>query len=184
MWDQREFSVRLEEDAMRDFEKIMLTSGQCNLFMPMGFMGDERGETVCYDCSGFTPLSRYRIERTDDALYILENTMIILGKAVDYLIAPAKITLTTDTVFYNKETGEVKIAYVPFRQGEAGLKKNMVIFIGQLKSEICDGYQGYLTQAARYVYYHNYNMRDIVNKIGLLRRELYTKEAGERRCVE
>lgn len=176
MWDNREYSIRLEENAMLDFEKIMLTSGECSLFMPMGFMSAENGEMVCYDCSGFMPLSRYQIEKTDDALYILENSLLILGKAVEYLITPAKVTLNTDTVFYNKETGEVKIAYVPSCKEKINLKKNIVGFIGQLKAEIRDNYGQYLIEVAKCIYYYNYHINDIVNKIGLYRREIYMKD--------
>lgn len=52
---------------------------------------------------------------------------------MEYLITPANITLTTDTVFYSKETGEVKIAYVPV-EGEADLRKNIIRFLLQLKT--------------------------------------------------
>ena len=35
MWENREFSIRLEENTFRDYEKIMLSSGECGYFMPM-----------------------------------------------------------------------------------------------------------------------------------------------------
>ena len=41
MWENREFSIRLEENTFRDYEKIMLSSGECGYFMPMGFMGEK-----------------------------------------------------------------------------------------------------------------------------------------------
>lgn len=173
MWDNREFKIRLEENTMRDFERVMLTSGECSLFMPMGFMGEDDGEVVFYDCSGFAPLSSYQIEKTEDALYILEKIMIILGQAVEYLITPSKVTLSTDTVFYNKDTGQVKIAYVPLSGDQNSLRKNIIAFMAQLKEDICDGKAEYLNQVAKYIYYHNYYIRDIVNKIGLYKRELY-----------
>ena len=40
MWENKEFKVKLEENAIRDFEKIMLTSGECSIFMPMGFISE------------------------------------------------------------------------------------------------------------------------------------------------
>ena len=49
MWNNKEFRIRLEEDTMRDYERVMLTSGECNFFMPMGFMGEDEGEVVYYD---------------------------------------------------------------------------------------------------------------------------------------
>ena len=114
-------------------------------------------------------------ERTEDALYLMEQVLLILGKAVEYLITPANITLTTDTVFYSKETGEVKIAYVPV-EGEADLRKNIIRFLLQLKTELCDGKEEYLRKTAQYIYYHNYYIRDMVNKIGRFRRQLYREE--------
>ena len=178
MWNNREFKIRLEENAMRDFERIMLTSGACSLFMPMGFMAEDDGEIVCYDCSGFTPLAGYRIERTEDALYILEKLLVILGQAVEYLISPARITLTTDTVFYSKDTGEVKIAYVPMENGAGSLRHNMVAFISQLRRELCDGNQERLDQVARYIYYNNYYIRDLLHKVGVFKRELHMNKAA------
>ncbi|MEE0772469.1 MAG: DUF6382 domain-containing protein [Anaerovoracaceae bacterium] len=173
MWGNREFSMRMEEDTFRDYERIMLTSGDCSLFMPMGFMGEDGGETVCYDCSGFAPISSYSIEKTDDALYILECVLLIVGRSVEYFITPARITVTEDTVFYNKETRNVKIAYIPVQTADAGVRSNLVRFIEQLKINICDGNQRYLDDAARYIMCHNYHIRDMVNKIGAFKREIY-----------
>lgn len=173
MWDNREFKVELNENSVRDFEKIMLLSGQCSFFMPMGFMGSEKGETVCYDCSGFAPLSRYRIERTEDALYILEKTLIILGNSIEYFITPARITLNTNTVFYNKDSGEIKLTYVPVRGEKANLRRNIARFIAQLKVDIRDGREEYLDRAVKYIYHNNYYIKDMVNKIELFKRQIY-----------
>lgn len=176
MWNNSEFRVRLGEDTMRDYERVMLTSGECSFFMPMGFMSEDEGEVVCYDCSGFAPIRSYRIEKTEDALYILERVLLIVGKSIEYLITPAKITINADTVFYNKDTGEVKIAYVPVQTKRMSLRRNLALFIGQLKTDICDGKEQYLVEAARYILYHNYYIREMVNKIGVFKRQLYSEK--------
>lgn len=176
MWENSNFRVRLEEETMQDFEKIMLTSGECNIFIPMGFIREGDGEYGSYNCSGFAPLSSYRIERTEDALYILENVLLILKRAVEYFIDPAKVKVTSETVFYNKDTGQVKIAYIPLMKDEMNLRKNLVGFIGYLKSEICDGRENYLVEAAKYIYFHNYYLREMVNKVGLLKRQAYLEQ--------
>lgn len=178
MWGNSEFRIRLEENTMRDYERIMLTSGECSLFMPMGFVGEEGGEVACYDCSGFAPLSSYRVEKTDDALYILENVLLIIGRSVEYLITPAKITVTSDTVFYNKETGQVKIAYIPVSGEIMSMRNNLARFIDQLGQDICDGNEQYLAEAKKYIMHHNYYIREMVNKIGLFKRQLYV-ESGQ-----
>lgn len=176
MWDNMEFKVKISSGSLREFEKIMLTSGQCSFFMPMGFMGSGKGETVYYNCSGFAPLSRYKIERTEDALYLLEKTLIIISASVEYLITPARIILTTDTVFYNKDTGEVKITYIPSTDPSANLRRNIVRFIGQLRADICDGKERYLDTAAKYIYCNNYYVRDMINKVGIFKRQLYLEK--------
>lgn len=173
MWNSMDFKTEIKKESIADFEKIMLSSGQCRFFMPMGFMASGEGEMVRYDCSGFAPLSRYRIERTDDALYLLEQVLIILGSSIEYFIAPWKITLDTGTVFYNKETGEVKMAYVPVSERKHNLRKNIAVFIEQLKREIKDGNARYLDMTIKYIYYNNYSIRDIINKIGMFRRQIY-----------
>ena len=181
MWENREFRIRLEENTFRDYEKIMLSSGECSYFMPMGFMGEEGMEVVRYDCSGFAPLSSYRVEKTDDALYILESILLIVGRSIEYLITPARITITTDTVFYNKETSQVKIAYVPAAGENISIRRNLVSFIRQLKEDICDGNEKYLDEAEKFIMYHNYYIREMVNKVGLFKRQLYT-ESKQNNC--
>ena len=176
MWENKEFRIRLEENSMKDFEKIMLTSGECSIFIPLGFIREGSGEYGSYNCSGFAPLNSYRIERTEDALYILENVLLILKRSVEYFIDPSKVKITNETVFYNKDTGQVKIAYVPLLKEEMNLKKNLVKFIGQLKSEIRDDKENYLVEAAKYIYFHNYYLREMINKVGVLKRQVYTEE--------
>ena len=104
MWENSEFKVEFSKCDMKEFERVMLSSGQCSFFMPMGFMGSENGEAICYDCSGFSPLSMYRIERTEDALYLLEQVLLILGKAVEYLLSLIHISKLCTIVQFVFET--------------------------------------------------------------------------------
>lgn len=50
-------------------EQIILSAGNCDGFLPMCFLRESDALTVRYSPSGFLPLSGYRIERTQDALY-------------------------------------------------------------------------------------------------------------------
>ena len=68
MWENSEFKVEFSICDMKEFERVMLSSGQCSFFMPMGVMGSENGEASCYDCSGVAPRSRYRLEGTEEAV--------------------------------------------------------------------------------------------------------------------
>ena len=174
MWDD-EYKITFKEDSILDYERIILTSGDCSYLIPMSFVGENGEQVAYYNCSGFAPLSTYSIERTDDALFVLEKVMLILGRVVEYLITPAKITLSTDTVFYNQDTGDIKIAYVPLPSEAVSIRHNLIKFIAQLKVDIKDGNGIYLDKLARLIHYGNYHINDIISRIGLLKRELYLK---------
>ncbi len=175
MWENNEYRMCFREDSILDFERAMLSSGECSYLLPMMFLSSDSRHIVYYDCKGFVPLSRYRVDKTEDALFILERVLIILTNAIGYLITPAKILLSTDTVFFNTETGDIKIAYVPVREEPAGSSKNLLRLIAQLKAEVTDGYNGYLDRFAAVVFENKYHLRELTGKMGLLRRELYQK---------
>lgn len=173
MWENNEYRMCFREDSILDFERAMLSSGECAYLLPMMFISGDSKHVVYYDCRGFVPLSKYRVDKTEDALFIIEKVLIILTNAIGYLITPAKILLSTDTVFFNAETGEIKIAYIPVREEPAGASKNLLRLIAQLKAEVTDGYRNYLDRFASVVYENKYHLRELTGKMGLLRRELY-----------
>ena len=106
------------------------------------------------------------------------TVLIILSSTIEYLITPAKVSLSTDTVFYNAETGDIKIAYVPVQEEPAGTVKNLLKFISQLKADVIDEYKEYLDQFALLVFRNNYHMRELTSRIGLMRRELYLRTSA------
>jgi len=173
MWQNSEFKIRLNQDSILDYEMIMLSSGMCSLFLQMHFISDGTDETAWYHCSGFAPISSYKVEKTEDALYILEKVLLILNKSVEYFISPAKVTITADTVFYNKDTDEVKMAYIPLDIKKRSLRRNLAVFTNQLKQDIRDGKGHYLTDASKYILQHNYDFQDMISKVGTFKRQLY-----------
>ncbi|MDD4200325.1 MAG: DUF6382 domain-containing protein [Eubacteriales bacterium] len=178
MWENNEYKMCMREESILDYERVMLSSGECNYLIPMLFIGEKDKLTAYYDCRGFVPLSRYKIEKTTDALYIMEKVLLIMSNVIEYLITPSKILLTTDTVFYDTESEKIKIAYVPADDNQDSLRRNLINIIAQLKAEICDGQGEYLDRLANLVYANNYTLRDLVNKLGLLRRELYSETSA------
>lgn len=178
MWENNDYKMCMRENSILDFERIMLSSGECSYLIPMLFIGETNRLTAYYDCRGFVPLSKYKIENTSDALYIMEKILLIMSNVIEYLITPAKITLTTETVFYDTEKEEIKIAYVPVEDGQENLRRNLITIIAQLKADISDGHGEYLDRLANLVYSNNYQLKDMVNRLGLLRRELYSQTSA------
>ena len=177
MWDD-EYKITFEENTIHDYERVMLTSGDCDYLIPMTFIGENGKETAYYNCSGFAALSTYSIEKTDDALFVLEKVLLILEHVVEYLISPAKVTLNDKKVFYRQESGQIKIAYVPMTDEAVSLRRNLLKFIALLKADIKDGNGGYLDKIARLIHYGNYRTGEVISQIGMLRRELYSKTSA------
>ena len=88
------------------------------------------------------------------------------------------MTLSSDTIFYNQETGEIKIAYVPLPGEAVSIRRNLIKFIAQLKADIKDGNGAYLDKIARTIHYGNHPITEIVRRVGLLKRELYLQTSA------
>lgn len=178
MWKNNEFKMCYSKGSILEFERIILSSGECDRLLPMIFINEDSNNIVYYDCKGFVPLSRYTVDRTEDALFVLEKVLLILHCVIEHLITPGKITLTTDTVFFNANTGEIKIAYVPTSEESAGLRRHILTLISQLKSEISDNHTDYLDSFALLIYENSHQLRDLINKLGFIRRKLYFETNG------
>ncbi len=175
-----DFKLQLKDGSIKDFEKIVLSSGICELFMPMGFVRMEDGELVSYNCSGYTSLRQCELKEAAEAFEILEKTLILVNRAGEYLITPGKITLSMDTIFYNRKTKQVRIAYVPVEENQLSLRENMSEFFSQMKEKISGKERGYLEKVKSQMEERNYYIGDLINMIGEIRRTLlrHEKSAG------
>lgn len=167
-----DFKLRLKEGAVREYEKIVLSSGLCDLFVPMGFVSSEEGEIISYHCSGYAALRQCNITETMEAFEILEKTFLLVSRAGEYLITPSKITLSVDTIFYNRQTKQVKIAYVPVNRQEASLRENMAGLMMQMEQGVKGNGRAYLQKVRKQMEENNYYIRDLINVIGEMRRKL------------
>ncbi len=163
----------------------------------MTFLRSENGLTARYECSGFTPLSSFRIERTEDVLYLMEKVFLVLHRAPEYLLDPERILLRTELVFYSREKDDLKIAYVPRppgsnragsgdktgtgRQAGSGdsakspatpFHRELILLLAQMKQEVRDPHGDLIARLARELYYHCPDTKSMLRTIGLLRREL------------
>ena len=167
-----EFRLKAEPDRFFRFERVML-SGGCRYFIPMRFFEEDGSLLVQYNCSGFSPLSRYRIERTEDVLYILEKTALIMQHSAEYLIDPRRIALSTKTVFYNHEDGDIRIAFVPLKRPREEPAEAVSVFIKELSRDLEDGGLPLLERLRRNIIGNNLNAEGIIRQIGLVRQETH-----------
>lgn len=167
-----DFRLQLKEGSVKEFEKVVLSSGLCDLFMPMGFVSCEDGELVSYHCSGYTALRQCSIKEAKAALDILEKTLQLVSEAAEYLITPSRITLDMRTIFYNRKTGQVRIAYVPVDPPGSTLRENMIGFITQMESAVSQEDRLYLETVKNKMEENNYYLADMINLIGDMKRRL------------
>lgn len=172
---KNDYKLELKEGAIKDYEKIVLS--QINdIFMPMGFVSTSEGELVTYNCSGYSALRQCKITEIMEALEILERTFALVSRAGEYLITPRKIRLTIDTIFYNKETHQVKIAYVPVENEYSTLRENMSEFITEMEHEVKGTGKVYLQDVKKEMEENNYYIQDLINVIGSIRRSAAAKQ--------
>lgn len=171
-----DFKLRLNDGSIKEFEKVVLSSGICELFMPMGFVRLEDGELVSYNCSGYTSLRQCNIGEAKEAFEILEKTLLLVNRAGEYLITPGKITLNMDTIFYNRKTKQVRIAYVPAEESKMSLRENVAEFFTQMEEKLKDTEKIHLEEVKKKMEEQNYYIGDLINIIGEMRRKLYMPE--------
>lgn len=174
MNDKEDNRISIENGKIKKFEKNALAANDCDYFIPMSFMNYENTEYITYDCSGYTPLARWNMMQIELILEILERVFVILTHSSEYLILPGRITLSEDTVFYNRENGDVRIAYLP-HEG-TGPKNNLIAFLKSMERKTSENMRKYITRLINCVEQNNYYSKDMMNIIMEIKRELHETE--------
>ena len=102
--------------------------------------------------------------------------MLLVNRAGEYLITPGKITLNMDTIFYNRKTKQVRIAYVPAEEPQLNLRENVAEFFTQMEGKLKKTERAYLEKMKTQMEEHNYYIGDLINMIGEIRRKLYMSD--------
>ncbi|MBQ9060769.1 MAG: hypothetical protein IJ128_06480 [Firmicutes bacterium] len=172
MWERNDYKLKFAKNPFYQHEQVILSSGTCPGFFQVSFLRRAEGLDAAYSCSGYSPLSSFRVERTEDALYLIEETLRILHRAPEYLLAPERAVIRTETVFYNKKSGQLRIAFIPLASGSSALLRSLLLFLAQLKQDLCDGHTGIIDRFARDMYYSCLDTEDMIRVIGAARRQL------------
>lgn len=176
------FRVELKEGDIKEYEKVILSESN-DIFMPMGFVSFDEGELVTYNCSGYSSLNQCDITEVLEALDILERTLILVSRASEYLISPNRITLNKETIFYDRNTHQVRIAYLPVEKDKSNLRENMSCFITEIEENLQENGKIYMDKVKTQIEENNYYIQDLINIIGDIRRsavkEIYVPESVE-----
>ena len=167
---------RYDPRLWHDHEQVVLASGECPLFFPTGFVREPECLCATYECSGFSPLDSYRIERTTDVLYLLEKVLLILHQCRDYFFFPENVTVTGRTVFYRPATSEVKMAYCPSPQPD--LIRSICSFLVETKRDVTDVHKSILDEVGIRFLRENLSTADMLTVTGLARRLVDRQTTG------
>lgn len=206
MWNNN-YTLHFNNNPFYRHEQIILADGSCEGFLPISFLHSDRGLTARYETGGYQPLSGFRIERTEDVLYLMERTVMILHVSPEHLLAPERITLRTNTVFYNKMRDDLRIAFIPRLSDSEGpdsggtgpggadprgsaldspivsdFHRELIVFLAQLKHDVRDSHTDFVLRLARDFYYNSPDTSGMLRTIGLLRREL-EETVGDRQAT-
>ena len=122
----------------------------------------------------------FEAENGLEALEILERTLVLVSRASEYLISPNMITLNLDTIFFDRQSRQVRIAYVPVECEASNLRENMSGFIKEMGENIHEKGRIYIDKVRSQMEENNYYIQDLINIIGEIRRaavrELHTEE--------
>ena len=168
-----DIKLLIDKGRIKQYEKDILTAGMCNHMFPMSFISYEKKEQVTYDCAGYCPLSQIKDLDAGELLEIMEKIFLILSESGNHFIPPARIILNEDTVFYDREKGRVKIAYVPAAGRTGSLKANAGEFIKTMRSKAPAEMKGYFGRAQEALQLYNYGPADMADMLAGMKRELF-----------
>ena len=77
-----------------------------------------------------------------------------------------------NTIFYDRKTGQVRIAYVPVENPSSTLRENMIGFINQMEGAVSQEDRLYLETVKSKMEENNYYLADMINLIGDMKRKL------------
>ena len=71
----------------------------------------------------------------------------------------------------DRETGKVRIAYVPVESEGATLRENMAEFITEFRMNLCEDDRPYMDKVKNEMEENNYYVQDLINIVGDIRRK-------------
>ena len=164
---------RYEKNALYDFEIKILTSGSIKGFLPLSIRKNEENLYLKSFTEGAKVLDFSVITSPSQLLQILEEIILIIEEASNYLILIERFELSKDVIYV--EQNRVKIRFIPISGNSEELEDvnlRLLQLIAQIPvvNDICTQY---LERVKDKIEEDNPNRRGLLNYIGELKREIY-----------
>jgi len=167
------FQVIYPKGLLKEYERRVLCSGQLGDLLPMRFVSTATEDLVYYEVQNFQALDKLTFSHLYEALELIEKVLAVLLKAEDYLIDIGNICLDYRWIYYEIESRNIRLAYVPKRE-----ILDWQISLFQLIGDINGLYDSkgclpYFQELMDYMDYRPRNLRELFIKIGDLKREAH-----------
>jgi len=166
------YEVELPKEAIRPFEEKILASGLCDFIVPMSFLHYKDKSIIKYHCSGYVSVRHLDMDGIKDVMEVVEKTLITLSKAEEFMIRPERITLNTDTAYYNLKRKDVKIAYMPADPDSGTLTEKVSDYIDGL-GHAAGSEKRYLSGLQETMRSENLSLKALADHVGEIRREIF-----------
>ncbi len=112
---------KFKYESMYKFEVGILTTGECNAFVPMAVCETSEGYHVEHKLSGFENMNFEQFENPYDMLCAIEKVARLVRDGYDYLISWDRYDCNAKNIYYKKSTeGEASmvIKFIPVEENE------------------------------------------------------------------
>lgn len=129
---KRQFQVVFSPKDFPDFHKKILSEGLCKGVLKMHFILQDQELYAYYEFDGYQGLeekiNRWRIEKRPVHLLLLRMFSDIIEVVLDgedLLLSLEGFRLHPNTIFFNQETNQIALAYMPESQSDEAIKDSI-----------------------------------------------------------
>lgn len=165
------FEMTYEKDIIHKYERDIVADGICDSFIPASFFREEDKLKVIYNYDGYVRISECRFREIIQLLNLIDRVILNIEKAMDCFIDINRISFTSDTVFYNQQTEDVRMAFMVSDDG-MNFNERTERFIGSLYNVYDGPGTDCLDRLRSYIRTGNRSFDDIKRETSYIRREV------------
>lgn len=163
-----------EYNEIMEYETKILASGNCECFIPMSFVKIRGKLSVIYHTEGYKELKISKLNKPYEMLSAIEKLVLCMKESQNHLILKSRYSLEENLIFSNQNMSVIKIMFIPLNKVEKNetFAQKCIIFLEEMNFEDkrCNEYIDMIIDKLQSL---NLSMRDLVNYLGELKREVY-----------
>lgn len=164
------YRIQVGTGTFYEYEERVLSSGLCDVTLPMQFLFHGNVTQVFYHCSGYTALGELKLNTPREWFEVLGKLMMTLRKAQEFLLDEERMTLELTTIFFHRKQRNVKIAFFPC--APEGTGKKICRLIQKIQKEADQETAEYLQRLHQNIVRDNLDLAAMTRLTANLRREI------------